>query len=57
MRAPGIRAPGTRAPRSGLGLVGMRERVSALGGELTLATAPGEGFTVTAMLPLPAATK
>jgi signal transduction histidine kinase len=57
MRAPGTRAPGTRAPRSGLGLIGMRERVSALGGELTLATAPGEGFTVTAMLPLHAATK
>jgi signal transduction histidine kinase len=52
-----LRAPGTRAPRSGLGLVGMRERVSALGGELTLVTAPGEGFIVTAMLPLPAATK
>jgi two-component system sensor histidine kinase UhpB len=56
-RAPRMRAPGTRAPRSGLGLVGMRERVSALGGELTLVTAPGEGFIVTAMLPLPAATK
>jgi two-component system, NarL family, sensor histidine kinase UhpB len=44
-----------RAPRDGLGLVGMRERVSALGGELTLATRPGEGFTVKAMLPLPSA--
>jgi two-component system, NarL family, sensor histidine kinase UhpB len=39
--------------RDGLGLVGMRERVLALGGELTLATRPGEGFTVKAILPLP----
>jgi len=44
-----------RPPRAGLGLVGMRERVSALGGELTLATRPGEGFTVKAILPLPIA--
>ena len=42
-----------QAPREGLGLVGMRERVSALGGELLLATRPGDGFTVKALLPLP----
>jgi two-component system sensor histidine kinase UhpB len=42
------------APRNGLGLIGMRERVSALGGELTLATAPMQGFTVSATLPLTA---
>jgi two-component system sensor histidine kinase UhpB len=42
------------APRNGLGLIGMRERVSALGGELTLATAPNQGFTVSATLPLTA---
>jgi len=39
-------------PRKGLGLIGMRERVTALGGELTLATAPGQGFTICASLPL-----
>lgn len=35
----------------GLGLVGMRERIEALGGEFELASAPGEGFRVTASLP------
>ncbi len=38
----------------GLGLVGMRERVEALGGLLDLSSAPGEGFRVTAALPLAA---
>jgi two-component system, NarL family, sensor histidine kinase UhpB len=42
-------------PRKGLGLIGMRERVAALGGELTLSTAPGQGFTIRASLPLPSA--
>ena len=40
-------------PRTGLGLVGMRERVSALGGAITLASARGAGFRVSAFLPLP----
>jgi two-component system, NarL family, sensor histidine kinase UhpB len=40
-----------RNPSGGLGLLGMRERVSALGGELNLATALNEGFTVCATLP------
>jgi two-component system, NarL family, sensor histidine kinase UhpB len=39
-------------PRKGLGLIGMRERVAALGGELSLATAPGQGFTIRASLPM-----
>jgi two-component system, NarL family, sensor histidine kinase UhpB len=39
-------------PRTGLGLVGMRERVSALGGVITLAAARGAGFRVSAFLPL-----
>jgi glucose-6-phosphate-specific signal transduction histidine kinase len=39
------------APRSGLGLVGMRERVSALGGSIALASEPGAGFQVKASLP------
>lgn len=40
-------------PRTGLGLVGMRERVAALGGAVTLAAARGAGFRVSAFLPLP----
>ncbi len=39
------------APRAGLGLVGMRERVSALGGSITLASVRGGGFQVRASLP------
>jgi signal transduction histidine kinase len=41
-----------RAPRPGLGLVGMRERVSALGGSITLASERGAGFQVKASLPM-----
>jgi signal transduction histidine kinase len=41
-------------PRTGLGLIGMRERVAALGGWITLAGRPGEGFIVRAFLPPPA---
>jgi signal transduction histidine kinase len=40
------------APRPGLGLVGMRERVSALGGSIGLASEPGAGFQVKASLPI-----
>jgi signal transduction histidine kinase len=40
------------APRTGLGLVGMRERVAAIGGSLKLASRRGEGFKVTASLPV-----
>ena len=40
------------APRSGLGLVGMRERLEGLGGSLTLTSEPGRGFELDAWLPL-----
>lgn len=36
----------------GFGLAGMRERLTALGGQLLLESSPGEGTTVTAALPL-----
>ncbi len=39
------------APTPGLGLVGMRERTSALGGHLAVGGRPGGGFTVRAELP------
>jgi len=39
-------------PRSGLGLVGMRERLAAFGGSLTLRSTPGDGFSLTAQLPI-----
>jgi two-component system sensor histidine kinase UhpB len=42
----------TEAPHTGLGLVGMRERVAAFGGSLTLASACGAGFQVMASMPV-----
>ena len=38
---------------SGLGLLGMRERASLLGGTLSIDSAPGEGTTVVLTVPLP----
>jgi signal transduction histidine kinase len=40
----------------GVGLIGMRERVTALGGRLSAAPRPQGGFTVHAVLPLPGPT-
>jgi two-component system, NarL family, sensor histidine kinase NreB len=37
---------------TGTGLIGLKDRVEALGGQFTLRSAPGEGTTVTARLPL-----
>ncbi|HTO84266.1 MAG TPA: ATP-binding protein [Methylomirabilota bacterium] len=43
---------GMPEPRNlGFGLVGMRERVEALGGRLTIASAPGQGVSVSVTLP------
>jgi two-component system sensor histidine kinase UhpB len=41
-------------PTRGLGLIGMRERVMALQGELAFASAPGRGFELVARIPVPA---
>lgn len=45
--------PGTDLdqPRAGLGLIGMRERVEAFGGEFHVASQPGNGFLFCARLP------
>jgi signal transduction histidine kinase len=39
-------------PRSGLGLIGMRERVEALGGEISLQASEGRGLAVRISVPL-----
>jgi signal transduction histidine kinase len=45
-------ANGTRMAEGGKGLIGMRERVSLLGGSLSVGHHPGVGFSVRAHLPL-----
>ena len=39
---------------SGHGIIGMRERVTLLGGEFSAGPRPGYGFQVIARIPLPA---
>ena len=46
---------GAAMVRSGHGLSGMRERFEQRGGALSVATAPGRGFTIDAVLPVGAA--
>jgi two-component system, NarL family, sensor histidine kinase UhpB len=41
-------------PRAGLGLIGMRERVEAIGGEFHIASEPGGGFLFCARVPVQA---
>ena len=41
-----------KARRTGMGLVGMRERVSAMGGSISVASAPGAGFRVMSSFPM-----
>lgn len=45
--------PGAAELTGGSGIAGMRRRVELYGGRLELASAPGRGVTVTAVLPLP----
>jgi signal transduction histidine kinase len=48
--------PAAAPPAAGrLGLLGMRERVELVGGTLTVESAPGDGTTVIARVPVPAA--
>jgi signal transduction histidine kinase len=41
-------------PGAGHGIIGMRERVTLLGGEFSAGPLPGYGFRVSARIPLPA---
>jgi signal transduction histidine kinase len=52
-RGPRAARPGATNGGAGQGLVGMRERVTVLGGRLATGPAPDGGFTVEARLPLP----
>jgi signal transduction histidine kinase len=45
--------PASGLPGAGHGIIGMRERVSLLGGELSAGPLPGGGFRVSARIPLP----
>ncbi|MFJ3305871.1 sensor histidine kinase [Streptomyces sp. NPDC086549] len=47
--------PGAARPRlgGGYGLIGMRERIEALGGTLHAGPRPGSGWSVSATLPVP----
>ena len=42
-----------RVPTRGLGLIGMRERVMALQGKLVFTSSPGQGFELSAEIPVP----
>jgi signal transduction histidine kinase len=49
--------PGSPVGLSGVGIVGMRERVRQLNGEFTIESAPGRGTLVRAVLPVSAAAR
>ena len=48
----GLEAHATTPGANGMGLLGMRERVEAHGGELKISTQPGEGLALEAWLPI-----
>jgi signal transduction histidine kinase len=56
LNAAGAPVRNNGTPDRGIGLLGMRERVAALGGELTIESAPGQGTTIRARLPVAAPT-
>jgi signal transduction histidine kinase len=47
--------PSVSVPGGGHGIIGMRERVSLLGGEFTAGPLRGYGFQVSARIPIPLA--
>jgi len=51
------RDPAKRSGKSGLGLLGMRERANMVGGQVTVASVPGHGTTILAQLPFNVDTK
>jgi hypothetical protein len=50
----GPAAPVASLPGAGHGIIGMRERITLLGGEFSAGPLPGYGFRVSARIPLPA---
>jgi two-component system, NarL family, sensor histidine kinase UhpB len=42
----------TKAPTQGLGLIGMRERVAALAGQMEVTSDPGKGLKLRARIPV-----
>jgi signal transduction histidine kinase len=44
-------APDSVDANGGFGLLGLRERLALVGGQVTLTTAPGQGFTLFAEAP------
>ena len=50
---PGIMRSRGAPPASGRGLIGMRERVAVLGGDIEIGSNRGGGFGVRARLPMP----
>jgi signal transduction histidine kinase len=45
------RGVGSEDPTGGYGLIGVRERVHLLGGEVRIETSPGEGFVLNVRVP------
>jgi signal transduction histidine kinase len=45
-------APGDRPRGGGFGLIGMRERLHAIRGDLTIHSEPGQGTEITAVVPV-----